>query len=400
MRWATYGELKGFHPSLIIGNAQHWGSPVRTGAEEQSFTSDDRLFILLQAGQLLTATRGFAAPEAIICYERAEALCYSLNRPLLLYVALVGRWRRSLVTDKPTVTMRIAQDIYSIAREQNDRALEVGAYRALAPPACLLGDFETAHEYAKRGVEIWRSGSAQSLAEEVAAPAVICLMFQAWTEWHLGETVACQVTILEAISLAKRLNDMYGLVQALFIAGMLAQFAGNPREVERFALNLTELSTRQNFAFWLAGGQVLRGWARSACGETAEGVALIERGIAGWAATGATLLVPYYLALKAEALHLADRSVEGLETINEAGALVKRSEELWWSAELHRLRGVFLTAIGADEVEIQASLSMAIRIAKEQKAIPLEKRAEATYAEYRRQKASALGGCDFRLPLW
>jgi hypothetical protein len=61
---------------------------------------------------------------------------------------------------------------------------------------------------------------------------------------------------------------------------------------------------------------------------------------------------------------------------------------------------VFLTAIGADEVEIQASLSMAIRIAKEQKAISLEKRAEATYAEYRRQKASALGGCDFRLPLW
>jgi predicted ATPase len=225
-------------------------------------------------------------------------------------------------------------------------------------------------------------------------------MFQAWTEWHLGETVACQVTILEAISLAKRLNDMYGLVQALFIAGMLAQFAGNPGEVERLALNLTELSTRQNFAFWLAGGQVLRGWARSACDETAEGVALIERGIADWAATGAKLLVPYYLALKAEALHLADRSVEGLKAINEAGALVKRSRELWWSAELHRLRGVFLTAIGADEVEIQASLSMAIRIAKEQKAISLEKRAEATYAEYRRQKASALGGCDFRLPLW
>jgi hypothetical protein len=118
---------------------EHWGSPVGTGAEEQSLTSDDRLFILLQAGQLLTATRGFAAPEVLICYERAEALCYSLNRPLLLYVALVGRFRRSLVTDKPTVTMLIAQDIYSIAREQNDRALEVGAYRALAPPGILIG---------------------------------------------------------------------------------------------------------------------------------------------------------------------------------------------------------------------------------------------------------------------
>jgi hypothetical protein len=31
---------------------------------------------------------------------------------------------------------------------------------------------------------------------------------------------------------------------------------------------------------------------------------------------------------------------------------------------------------------------------------PLEKRAETTYAEYRRQKASGSGGRGFRLPLW
>jgi hypothetical protein len=60
---------------------------------------------------------------------------------------------------------------------------------------------------------------------------------------------------------------------------------------------------------------------------------------------------------------------------------------------------VFLTAIGADEAQIEASFSAAIRIAKEQKSISLEKRAEGAYAEYRRQKASALGGPGFRLPL-
>jgi hypothetical protein len=69
----------------------------------------------------------------------------------------VGRWRHSLVSNKPTVTMQIAQRIYSLAREQNNPALEVGAYRTLAPTAYFLGDFETAREYAMRGVEIWRS---------------------------------------------------------------------------------------------------------------------------------------------------------------------------------------------------------------------------------------------------
>jgi hypothetical protein len=69
-------------------------------------------------------------------------------------------------------------------------------------------------------------------------------------------------------------------------------------------------------------------------------------------------------------------------------------------AELHRLRGVFLSATGAKETQIEASFCEAIRIAREQKSVALEKRADATYTEYRRQKASASGGREFRLPLW
>jgi hypothetical protein len=41
-----------------------------------------------------------------------------------------------------------------------------------------------------------------------------------------------------------------------------------------------------------------------------------------------------------------------------------------------------------------------ITIAREQKSISMATRAETTYAEYRRQKASASGGYGFRLPLW
>jgi hypothetical protein len=103
--------------------------------------------------------------------------------------------------------------------------------------------------------------------------------------------------------------------------------------------------------------------------------------------------------MKAEALHLADRTSEALEAIKEAEALVERYEDRFWCAELHRLRGVFLAALGADETQIEASFGEAIRIAKEQKSVSLEKRAEAIYAEYRRQKASGSGGRGFRLPL-
>ena len=151
---------------------------------------------------------------------------------------------------------------------------------------------------------------------------------------------------------------------------------------------------------WLGAGAVYRGWARSASGDTAEGIPWIEQGIRDFRAIGAIRNLPRLLMLNAEALYLANRTSEALEEIREAEILIERIEGGWLSSGLHRLRAVFLTAMGAGEEQIEASFCAAIRIAKEQKSISLEKRTETTYAEYRRQKASEPRGRGFRLPLW
>jgi serine/threonine protein kinase len=85
--------------SILVHFFEHrrWGSPVETAVDGQSLSAEDQLFILMQAGPYLTATRGLGSPEARICYERAESFCHSLGRPLLLYVALVGQWRYTLM---------------------------------------------------------------------------------------------------------------------------------------------------------------------------------------------------------------------------------------------------------------------------------------------------------------
>jgi hypothetical protein len=189
---------------------------------------------------------------------------------------------------------------------------------------------------------------------------------------------------------------MHGLAVAVHYAVILAYFERNPIQVERRASELIELSTRQNFAHWLAVGTNLRALTRSISGDTKEDLAWIE----DHRAIRYMHFKPFPLALKAEALYLANRIPEALEAIKEAEAWVERSEERWWCAELHRLRGVFLSAIGADETQIEASFCEAIRTAREQKSVSLAKRAQATYAEYRHQKASASGGRGFRLPLW
>ena len=73
-------------------------------------------------------------------------------------------------------------------------------------------------------------------------------------------------------------------------------------------------------------GKIFRGWARSASDST-EGLSWIEEGIDEVQATGSISWMSYFLALKAQALFLANRASEALQEITEAEAFVKR----YWS---------------------------------------------------------------------
>jgi hypothetical protein len=220
--------------------------------------------------------------------------------------------------------------------------------------------------------------------------------YEELTGFSLWECPVCHQGRMLVIEV---LLSWHGLAVALNFAASLAYNERNFAKMERYSSDLVELSTRHHFAHWMAIGSIYRGSARSASGDTAEGILWIEQGIRDLRATGAVTGLPYHLGLKAGALHLADRASEALEAINEAEALVERFEQRIYLSGLHRLRGVFLTALGADETQIEALFCEAIRIAKEQRSVSLEKRAEATYAEYLRQKASGSGERGFRLSL-
>ena len=79
---------------------------------------------------------------------------------------------------------------HSLAEEQNDPALLIGAYNnALAGTLYFIGDFEAALRYAQRGVRMWRSQSVESQVQEVGASAVSVLCYEGQAKWHLGDIV-------------------------------------------------------------------------------------------------------------------------------------------------------------------------------------------------------------------
>jgi predicted ATPase len=102
----------------------------------------------------------------------------------------------------------------------------------------------------------------------------------------------------------------------------------------------------------------------------------MHEGMAACQTTGAEGDRPYCLALVAEAYGRGKRYDEGLAMLEEALALVDQSEERYWEAEIHRLKGELLLAQSAEhQVEAEACVHTALDVAHRQQAKSLELRA-------------------------
>ena len=65
----------------------------------------------------------------------------------------------------------------------------------------------------------------------------------------------------------------------------------------------------------------------------------MRQGLAAYRATGAELARPYFLALLAEAYGKVGQAEEGLTVLAEALAVVDKTGERYYEAELYRLKG-------------------------------------------------------------
>jgi predicted ATPase len=75
-----------------------------------------------------------------------------------------------------------------------------------------------------------------------------------------------------------------------------------------------------------------------------EGIGQLQQGMAAWQATGAVIAMPAWLAHLAEAYGQAGQIEQGLATLTTALAITHQHQELWWEAEVQRLRGELLLA--------------------------------------------------------
>jgi len=166
--------------------------------------------------------------------------------------------------------------------------------------------------------------------------------FAAWALWFLGKPDQSLQRIREALTLAREFSEPYGLAHALFFASVLHQLRREERQAQEHAEAALAVSCEHGLCLYQAMATITLGWALSNQGRQEEAIEQMRQGIAALRATATEVLLPHFLGLLAEVLGESGQIDEALRISEEALVVADRNGELYYQAELYRIKGKLL----------------------------------------------------------
>ncbi len=337
----AYGEAADHATRALDSLRTLPNSPERTQEE---------LSLQVTLGTAMTATHGYAAPEVARTYARAWELYTQMRETPQLLPVLLGIGRFYVVRGEFKTAHDVGTYLLTMAEARQDPALLLAAHNALGMVSLYSGEFEAALDHLERGIERYDSGEpdpTRSPAFRLVPPVVTCAIHAAWTLWMLGYPDRAAARAREALELARALDHPFGLSFACHLAAALHHWRREHQTVQELEDEALAHDTEHDFGLLLTIGAIQRGWLLAERGRSEEGLAQMQEGLARHREIGATVLVPAFLALVAEAHQKLGRPADGLSAVAEALTVAQQSGQHYWEAELHRLTGVLTLQAGA-----------------------------------------------------
>ena len=133
------------------------GIGALTGIPKSEATDRSELQMQLFLGPVLSATRGWSAPEAERAYRRAEVLAQELGADRERFDAVWGLWMIHNTGNEPVAALGITDELFQIADRLDDPALRMEAHHAAWACAYTLGDNAATIEHMRQGLAIYQS---------------------------------------------------------------------------------------------------------------------------------------------------------------------------------------------------------------------------------------------------
>jgi tetratricopeptide (TPR) repeat protein len=271
------------------------------------------LRLQIALGAPLIATRGYGAPEVEKAYARARELCQQLGETPQLFPVLFGLWAFYNTRAELQPAQELGEQLLTLAQSVQDPALLLEAHLALGTTLFSLGELASAQVHLEQGIALYdRQQHRSHIFLYGQDPGVASLAYLSWILLLLGYPDQALKRNYEALTLAQETSHPFSLAWALIVAAVVHLLRVEWHAAQEQAVVIIALCAEQEFAFLLATGGVLRGWALAEQGQMEEGIAQMHQGMVAYRATGAELGRPLWLALLAEAYEKWERLKRGL----------------------------------------------------------------------------------------
>jgi predicted ATPase len=287
-----------------------------------------------------------------------------------------------------------------LAKDTEDPTLVLHASYVLGDTHLWRGEFRQARMHLDQDAALAdpRGRRSHALAYGLD-PGTACLSHAAWALWLLGHPDQALVRARQATRIAGELSHPLSSAWAVFCVATLHRHRQEWQLAQKQAEALIALSTEQGFPHWVLLGTILRGWTLAKQGLGRDEIDRMHESLLAWRGMGAELDTPHGLALLAEAYAATRRPAEGLTAVTDALALVDRTGERMWEAELYRLRGGLHRTAGATDLA-EADLDRSLAIARRQDIKMIELRASVCLARLWRDQRRDADASDLLRPIY
>jgi len=347
------------------------------------------LGLLMGLGPVLFGSRGFAAPEVERCYARARELCDRLGDAPEVFAALWGQGGVLILQGDVNRTLEIGEELLERAQLSTDPAAVLQARHALWPTHIYRGELSAGMQDISEGLALYDVDRHRSLAFTFGGhDARACgLSFKTTALWALGYPRQALECGRQAIDFVKDLAHPHSQANSHSWVSLALRFLGDLELAREVAEAGLAVSTDYGFPQWGALCTIVRGSTLVASGSVDAGLTEMRRGLAGWQATGAGIMIPAILAFIAEAELARGDVVPALGSIEDASRRIEIYGERFYEAEVHRLRGEALLAGAApDSTPAESCFLRAIDVARHQQARSFELRGTASLARLWRHR--------------
>jgi DNA-binding SARP family transcriptional activator len=277
----------------------------------------------------LNARHGYSSPDLQQALERSIALAESLGRKDSTVTGLVALWASRFVQGRTADGYQTASRALALVDPGSE--LSGQAHFAVGGSAVSLGRPAEGLRHLELAAAL--SGGAVSLSTGTRSD-VHSTAWAAHAYWLLGRDDEALSACNEAIKLARAIDDPYNLAVALAYGSITHQMRHDLPGLKETVSELRELCDRYGFAYYREWGLILDGWS----GTGLPGVELARLGIGNLRSQGAFARMPYWLSLLADLSARNHQPGEARATLDAAIAAAQARDDVWWLAEVMRMR--------------------------------------------------------------